>query len=394
MSCTFGNLWICCESTATLALFLSCSFLQAPPCLIDAVSSCIHRHLCEHLKKQVRRWSSAQFLQSRSTWKVGCWGPVFLFLIYFWISKLFSESLKQNQTCLSDSSMHTHQSCFSKSWRMGWSWSASKSSNRAAISNWPVVWRGLGYLKIVLMFFVVLLKQYEWRMKKSPNLQKQSAKFARVTLSFLCLNVHIHPCHSSATMSKSRHPEEVVQQPKDPKSLVHLTLRTVSFWNWQTPLFFLHLSVFQKDAGNLFNPQNRIQWPRSNEHPVGSPSFPHGCSDRSLNTLVRSVIRPSHIPLGKRLPSQLFVKKLLLLKPKSEKRQTAGCSRNEVTRLVGGVVMRWGKPRWNHEISLFWFNCLESSMTDLWMWVSQNTHPRPKNQRRSYANRVFQIIFS
>ena len=62
-----------------------------------------------------------------------------------------------------------------------------------------------------------------------------------------------------------------------------------------------HLSIFQKDAGNLFNTQNRIQWPRSNEHPVGSPSFPHGCSDRSLNTLVRSVIRTSHIPLGKRL---------------------------------------------------------------------------------------------
>ena len=78
--CTFGILWICSESTATLTLFLSCSFLQAPPCLIDAISSCIHRHLCEHLKKQVRSLSSAQFLQSINTWKVGCWGPVFCFL--------------------------------------------------------------------------------------------------------------------------------------------------------------------------------------------------------------------------------------------------------------------------------------------------------------------------
>ena len=170
----------------------------------------------------------------------------------------------------------------------------------------------------------------EW--KRNPICRHNLQNLRELHFHFFVSTFHIHPYHSSATMSKSSHPEEVVQQPKDPKSLVHLTLRTVSFWNWQTPLF-LHLSVFQKDAGNLFNPQNRIQWPRSNEHPVGSPSFPHGCSDRSLNTLVRSVIRPSHIPLGKRLPSQLFVKKTAT--PEAQIRETTDS---------------WLLQKWSHQI--------------------------------------------
>ena len=76
---------------------------------------------------------------------------------------------------------------------------------------------------------------------------------------------------------------------------------------------------------------------------------------------------PRHSPLCNRLAvhwrqkaTQLFGEKLLFLH-KSEKRP-AGCSRNEVTRLVGGVVMRRE------------FNNLHVIVgPDLWMWMSQTT---------------------
>ena len=146
--------------------------------------------------------------------------------------------------------MHTHQSCFSKSWRMGWSWSASKSSNRAAISNWPVVWRGLGYLKIVShvetwLFFFRSFAETLWvkNEKKSQSADTICKNVRELHFHFFVSTFHIHPYHSSATMSKSRHPEEVVQQPQDPKSLIHLTLRTMSFWNWQTHIFFAYVSL-------------------------------------------------------------------------------------------------------------------------------------------------------
>ena len=131
-SCTFGILWICCKSTATLTLFLSFSVRLHPPCLIDAVSSCIHRHLCEHLKKQVGSLRSAKFLQSISTWKV-CYWTRFLFRSFL-ISEyrtFFRNHWKK--TCPSDHvSKNTYTSLiFFKAMAHG----LVSSTNRAAISN-------------------------------------------------------------------------------------------------------------------------------------------------------------------------------------------------------------------------------------------------------------------
>ena len=245
---------------------------------------------------------------------------------------------------------------------------------------------------------------------KSPNLQTQSAKmcgsYTFISLSQRsyspmpqqCHNVHIKPPRGSCSATPGS---------KKPRSLdfendVFLELTNTSFffafvslpktkrcWKFVQPSESDSMATQQWTSGRVPIVPSWMFWQESQHlSEIGDQAQPHSPWQETRKFM------QSPTPGRYKAPHSYLWKKLLLLKHKSEKRQTTGCSRNEVTRLVGGVVMRWGKPRWNHEISLFWFNFLESSMTNLWMWVSQNTHPRPKNQTRSYANRVFQIIFS